>query len=95
MAKEGEARLVAVADVFQAGLCGGVGLVDGVGAEVRRFGGFDVSRCCWERALSVFALEAVLPRSWITVRASSGVGGLIPVSAGAVLGCGGTGAGWL
>ena len=43
MVEEGEAQLVAATDALQAGLCGGVGFVDGLGAEIGELGCFDVA----------------------------------------------------
>lgn len=43
MVEDGEAQLVTAADALQAGLRGGVGFVDGLGAEIGQFGCFDVA----------------------------------------------------
>ena len=43
MVEEVETQLVAAADAVQSGVCCGVGLVEGVGAQVGQFGGFEVA----------------------------------------------------
>lgn len=43
MVEEVETQPVVAADAVQTGVCCGVGFVDGVGAEVGQFGGFDVA----------------------------------------------------
>src|SRR2546429_7309422 len=43
MVEEVETQLVAAADAMQSGVGGGVGFVEGLGAQVGQFGGFQVA----------------------------------------------------
>ena len=43
MVEEVETQLVAVADAVQSGVCCGVSFIEGIGAQVGQFGGFQVA----------------------------------------------------